>query len=353
MVGRKKKTKTCDKGSQEDMISKLPDPLISEILYHLPTKDAVSTSVLSTKWRNHWQCVPGLDLDSRAFSNLDAFMRFVGGFLESSMIRKLRLSNHFPDSITFLTLWFDVLTAQRRIQHLDLDFAIYNYYDNVIPQSIYTCESLVHLRLCRAVLAITEFIFLPCLKIMHLDCCWYSKEATSSLEKLISASPVMEDLTIFNMYEHREKVIQVRSNTLKRIHIDHSIQVVIDAPLLQCLNAKFTKSDLDMLPTILESCPKLESLILELVKDPSRKKNTEAKVMFSTVPPQCLVSSLKYVELKRLIPRYEGEIELVRYLLKNSTILETLKLEKKAMRAFIKEVVAMPRCSSACKVLVL
>ncbi|KAF3548458.1 hypothetical protein DY000_02001412 [Brassica cretica] len=111
-----------------------------------------------------------------------------------------------------------------------------------------------------------------------------------------------------------------------------------------------------MLPAILESCPKLQSLILELIKDPSYKKNREPKLMFSTVPP-CLVSSLKVVELIRLIPKYEGEVELVRYFLKNSPILEKLRLDtyytKKGMRNFLKEVVALPRCSSACEVIVL
>ena len=94
----------------------------------------------------------------------------------------------------------------------------------------------------------------------------------------------------------------------------------------------------------------------ELIKDPSYKKNREPKLMFSTVPP-CLVSSLKVVELIRLIPKYEGEVELVRYFLKNSPILEKLRLDtyytKKGMRDFLKEVVALPRCSSACEVTVL
>lgn len=93
----------------------------------------------------------------------------------------------------------------------------------------------------------------------------------------------------------------------------------------------------------------------ELVNDSSRrgKKKKEPKAIFSTVP-LCLVSSLKLVELKRSIPGNEGEIELLRYLLKNSTILEKLKLDvyytKKAECDFLKELLTMPRCSSACEV---
>ncbi|CAA7032727.1 unnamed protein product [Microthlaspi erraticum] len=129
-------------------------------------------------------------------------------------------------------------------------------------------------------------------------------------------------------------------------------------PLLQLqnifrLNVKFSNYDLEMLPTILESCPKLESLILELV---GHNKNTELKVAFPRVPA-CLGSSLKFVDFKRSSKGFEGEMELVRYFLKNSAILDMLRLDlyhtKKAKCAFFQELVAMPRCSSACKVIVL
>ncbi|CAH8279533.1 unnamed protein product [Arabidopsis lyrata] len=271
---------------------------------------------------------------------------------------------------------------------------------------------------------------------MHLQHNKYPNETT--LQKLISGSPVLEDLTIYRSWNGDDKanVLLVRSHTLKRVYINEGTQVVIDAPLLQCLsatvsstknfqiinvgssakldigfpychttyssmipdiltdisrvrelvinnaivwkeifqysksgpvlqfhdlsrlNVEFSKSNLEMLPMLLESCPKLESFVLELVKNRFMrgKKEKEPKVMFATVP-QCLVSSLKFVELKHSISGYEGEIELIRYLLKNSTILKKLRLDlyysKKAMCNFLKELVAMPRCSSTCEVLVL
>ncbi|CAH8389396.1 unnamed protein product [Eruca vesicaria subsp. sativa] len=169
---------------------------------------------------------------------------------------------------------------------------------------------------------------------------------------------------------------------------------MIDAPLLQCLRTRvylaknfkiislgcFTTLDIDMvLPHV--SCTKslicdtltdilrfrglvTSSYILKNIflysepgpfihqfrdlsrlHDPSYKKSKEPKLMFSTVPP-CLVSSLRFMELKRLIPRYEGEVELVRYFLKNSPILEKLKLDtnytNKGMLDFLKEVIALP-----------
>ncbi|XP_023633396.1 F-box/FBD/LRR-repeat protein At1g51370 [Capsella rubella] len=267
----------------------------------------------------------------------------------------------------------------------------------VVPLSLYTCETLVPLRLHGATLVNAKFVSLPCLKIIHLEDNILPNEAT--LEKLILGSPVLEDLTLIRLSTDNATVLQVRSKTLKRVHVNEFTKVVIDAPLLEflktkvyntknfkiinsdffakvdisvnfnrprlglipdrlanttvirdiltdisrvkdlviesatwevillytqpgplpqfpnlsCLDAKFTYSHAKMLPTLLDSCPKLESLVLELEEDPyhvrCRKKRTP-KMMFSTVPV-CLVSSLKFVELKRPIMGYKGEMNLI------------------------------------------
>ncbi|KAJ4907575.1 F-box/FBD/LRR-repeat protein [Raphanus sativus] len=430
MVGRKRKT--CDEGSQRSWICQLPDVLISDILTRVPTKSAVRTGALSRTWMNHWKSVHGLDLDSFEFLDMDTFVSFVGSFFDThreSVIEKIRLGVHYSGCKSLLTQWTDIAT-RRKIKHLDVCY-FDPCSDVLMPVSIYTCKTLVHLRLSWVGLANFKVVSLPCLKIMQLECIRHLTEPT--VEKLILGSPVLEDLTIFRETSG-ERSIEVRSNTLKRIHIDSCTEVVIEAPLLQYLRTRiysaknfkiinlgcsttldidsvyphvtctkrlicdiitdiprfrglvtsryilrdifrysepgpllqfrdlsrlrveFSKSDLEMLPAILESCPKLQSLILELIKDPRyKKKNREPKLMFSTVPP-CLVSSLKVVEWIRSTPRYRGEVELVRYFLENSQILEKLRLDtyytKRGKRDFLKKVIALPKCSSACEIIV-
>lgn len=162
---------------------------------------------------------------------------------------------------------------------------------------------------------------------------------------------------------------------------------------LSRLTSQYIYLDLEMLLNLLQSCPKLESLnllvnsftpfydaislskllciaLLDLflsvwflflqIGDASLvyRENREAKAMSSTVPP-CLVSSLKFMELKSRIFVYEREMKLVKYFLENSTILEKLTISLrddnsiKAKHVILGEILAMQRCSSTCQVLVL
>ncbi|KAJ0633862.1 putative F-box domain-containing protein [Helianthus annuus] len=47
----------------DDLLSMLPEEIISHILSLMPTKYAVQTSVLSKKWRYIWMFVTNLDFD--------------------------------------------------------------------------------------------------------------------------------------------------------------------------------------------------------------------------------------------------------------------------------------------------
>nr|VDD35271.1 unnamed protein product [Brassica oleracea] len=63
------------------MINNLPDDLLVHILLHVPIKDAVSTMILSKRWRSIWTMLPALDYDD---SDID------GKWIANAVYRKIR-----------------------------------------------------------------------------------------------------------------------------------------------------------------------------------------------------------------------------------------------------------------------
>ncbi|CAA7032706.1 unnamed protein product [Microthlaspi erraticum] len=176
---------------KKDRISELPDPLIRHTLSHLSTKEAVSTSLLSTRWRTQWLWVPNLELSSTNFQDLDAFVKFGESFFDSSRLScihklKLALDGNFKedDVASYLTSWIDAAT-KRKLQHLHVHCPEF-HYSSTMPLSLYTCETLVTLKLSEVSLQDpgSVSVTLPCLKTMHLKNLWYPVE-TRSLSLLV------------------------------------------------------------------------------------------------------------------------------------------------------------------------
>lgn len=225
----------------KDAISQLPNDLTCQILSLLSTKEAVKTSVLSTRWRHLWLSLPCLELKSRDFLDLKNFTSFGDRFFDStrvSCIQEVKLTIHKKDVSDgyFLTSWFDA-AVKRKIQHLHV--GSYSYADrrfNKMPQRVYNCETLVCLKLFQVTLSDAEFVSLPSLKTMHLEYIEFPNEAT--FETLVLCSPVLECLKIV-VASDDEKVFRVHSRSLKRLTFERvspflfdSAGVVIDAPRL-------------------------------------------------------------------------------------------------------------------------
>ncbi|CAA7051614.1 unnamed protein product [Microthlaspi erraticum] len=235
-----------------DRISELPDPLICQILSHLSTKETVSTSVLSTRWRSLWLWVPSLDLSSESFPDFNTFKSFGYRLFDAnrgSCIHKVKLyigdNKLYGDD--YLTSWIDAL-VKRKIQHLDVRYD--SEPENCeMPLSLYTCKTLVYLKLFQvsfrdaesSKLSIAGSVSLPCLRTMHLELVFYPDEA--AFEGLVSSCPVLEELTVVGCETVGSTVFRVSSRSLNKLKINlmfcgHEVgsQVVIDAPLLGFLS---------------------------------------------------------------------------------------------------------------------
>ncbi|XP_020879003.1 FBD-associated F-box protein At5g22730 [Arabidopsis lyrata subsp. lyrata] len=444
--------------AKEDLISKLPDSLITQILLYLPIKKAVRTCVLSKRWESIWLSIPWLDLDSEEFPNYKAFVIFMDRFVDfsreqKSCLHKLKLSIQKIWSDQYrITRWIDFV-ATRKLQHLDVEcLFVKRECFEVMPLSLYICETLITLRLHRIYLDSFESVSLPRLKTMHLELNVYDNDA--GLESLISSCPVLEDLSIVRSVDYNDNVnvLRVHSQTLTSLSVEfdlgewglglfcfgqRDLGLWIDAPRLKYLNfkhelsdsktvsnlnslvkvnfvgsfrisdggrlskqqmarnffigiskvrdlnisahilelincylkveplpqffnlsyleAEFCSSDvkiLESLQTLLESCPNLKSIVLDLT-DSTTVDTSQTRVPFV---PQCLLSSLEFVDIRGKFMAEPVAVELARYFVENSVILKKIVMRLgyfmpgEEDSVALKDLLATPRRSSTCQI---
>ncbi|CAH8258601.1 unnamed protein product, partial [Arabidopsis lyrata] len=195
-----------DRRGHLDRLSKLPDSLLCQVLLNLPTKDVVKTSVLSSRWENLWRSVPGLDLGYGDFPEYNAFVSFVDSFLgfnSESCLQNFKLNYQYlrrkyewnwTELDNANVTWWINTVIKRKVEHLHVLDGRWLEHELQIPQTVYTCESLVSLKLSDVIFINPKSVSLPSVKVMYLDMVKFANDW--AFEMLISGCPVLESLTI-------------------------------------------------------------------------------------------------------------------------------------------------------------
>ncbi|CAA7062011.1 unnamed protein product [Microthlaspi erraticum] len=286
-IGQRQENK--DGTDNEDRLSSLPDSLLCEILLNLKTKDVVRSSVLSRRWGHLWRCVPGLDLSCgylwRCELSLDlswgylcVYNTFVScvdrflGFNSDLCIEYLKIENHSDND--HVTRWINTV-VNRKVKHLEVKDYHWRISEVHIPSKVYTCGTLVTLKLCDVVLPDPKFVFLPCLKVIRLDRVMF--DYGLAFQMLISGCPVLESLTLWMNACGNVKCLRVCSKSLLRlIHFGHigdytddkSLVVAIDAPRLRYLKLY----DYETPNVIVHNLGSLVKVDIDIVSKPSSRR---------------------------------------------------------------------------------
>jgi len=243
--GKKNHAFTVSNQEQVDRISSLPDEIICHILSFLPTKEVVTTSVLSTRWKTLWTSVLTLDFEDNCscFFNT-TFASIVGSILDqrkAKSIKRLCLLNH-NKSFSLDLIATLVSTAVSQNLH-ELNLFSYCYLELTLPNTLFTCKTISVLKLSFGstinLNGISSF-HLPSLKILHLYMLYLAND--ESLMRFFSGCPSLEELCYEEVKSFNSTPFKIFLSSLKKLHLKcHDKRVQIVTPSLEYLQVQETK----------------------------------------------------------------------------------------------------------------
>ncbi|WCJ40869.1 F-box/RNI-like/FBD-like domains-containing protein [Euphorbia peplus] len=300
--------------TRKDLISKLPDEILVQILSRLPTKEAVATTILSKRWEYLWTSTSNLDfsddflcgyqdeidrkLKSSVFKNYVNRAIFYHGRSTLQKCRMMFHTKYFSDCI--YTLVCALITSNiEELRIIDHSLTVQQ-----LPWRLFTCKSLVVLKIHGPfVLDLPTYVCFPSLKVLNLAYVLLVDDA--STHRLFSSCPVLEDLTIV---QHNDcvRVLNIFIPSLKKLAVSSFLRdcrIEINTPCLEYLQylVLFGHSFMNLLSSLiwaefdgninvnlLSAISQVESLVL--------KKNTMRQLSLIDWDS----SLLKFSKLKRM-----------------------------------------------------
>ncbi|XVF03935.1 hypothetical protein REPUB_Repub05bG0036300 [Reevesia pubescens] len=316
-----------------DMISRLPDELLCHIISFLPLKEAICTSILSTRWSMIFTLISNLifeDCFKKRKSESYSYMNFVDRvlFYHNGVVDKFRLKCGELIDPNKVDGWIRY-ALKNSVRELDLCL---NCKEFKMPIWVFTCKTLVSLRLdilskCKFTLKLPLKISLPSLKSLHLFGIQFSDD--DSIQRLFSSCSVLEELIVDRCVLTKQCKFNVSSPTLKRLTIAYNgganehYEILIDAPSLVYFKWHCSLPNRFLLPLLAHELklplkiysPSLKSLHLFRIQFPDddsiQRLFSSCSVLEELVVDRCILKrkckfNVSSPTLKRLTIAYIG-----------------------------------------------
>ncbi|XP_057503193.1 F-box/FBD/LRR-repeat protein At1g13570-like isoform X1 [Actinidia eriantha] len=193
----------CEMEMQVDRISNLPGHIVDKIMSQLSLRDAVRTSVLSSKWRYKWNNLPNLMFDNQSIvvssqdqtSIKNKLVNIVDHvlLLHTGPIHKFKLSHRDIQGVNDIDRWILYL-SRGSVKEFILE--IWKGHRYKLPSSLYSCQKLIHLELFNCLVkpppTVNGFGSLKSIDLQHITM------DQDRFEHLISSCTMLERLTLMN-----------------------------------------------------------------------------------------------------------------------------------------------------------
>lgn len=255
-----------EKDSERDFFSDLPESIIETILTKLPIKDAVRTSVISTRWRYRWASMTHLVFDDRIGGDNADFLHFITKFLflHDGPIHEFSISSAFMRVSPEIDQWL-LFLSRKDVKKLVIELAEEEWF--TVPSCTFYFKNLVWLELYHCALDpppnFKGFVWLKYLNLQQVSI------SRDDFECLISSCPLLESLTM-SSFESLDMTI--RAPNLKYLIVEGEFieiclshtPLLVSAFITMYMNDEmaeyFEQSSNCNLDTFLGGAPKLESL---------------------------------------------------------------------------------------------